>query len=179
MTDNQLIQVIISILEKGLIQYNQVDTLVRQAFQPTKQGVYTQNTLFFYKVGDIRYGFLKRSDIYDEATDLFIHTETQKYESTFQINALAIQNPANINNPTASDLVNLASGIMQSDYARGVLKASNIGIIRVTDIRNPYFADDKDRFEASPSFDFTLTYDRVLTSATPAVNTTDYQIISV
>ena len=58
---------------------------------------------------------------------------------------------------------------MQSDATRAILNASGVGILRVTDIINPYFVDDRDNFEASPSFDFVLTYQNVRVSTSPQI----------
>jgi hypothetical protein len=178
MTDNDLIKLIVSILNAGFTAQG-LTVSVRQSFQPTKQGVNNGAQVFFTKISDGRYGFLKRKDVYNTLTQTFDHEETQLYESTFQVNALAIQDPSDINSLTASDYVNLAASIIQSDYARSVLIAENVGILRVTAVRNPQFVDDKDRFEASPSFDFTLTYSRSLLSTTPVVESYEHKIARV
>lgn len=178
MTDNDLIKLILTILNAGFAAQGLTVT-VRQSFQPTKQGIYNGAQVFFTKISDVRYGYLNRKDVYNADISQFDHVESQKYESTFQVNALCIQDPANINSLTASDYVNLAASIMQSDYARSVLMASNIGILRITAVRNPQFVDDKDRFEASPSFDFTLTYNRDLNFTVPVVESSEYNIARV
>jgi hypothetical protein len=178
MTDNDLIKLIVTILNAGFTAQGLTVT-VRQSFQPTKQGIYNGAQVFFTNVSDIEYGYLKRKDVYDAALGYFVHTETQKYESTFQVNALCIQDPANINSLTAKDYASLASRIIKSDYSRSVLMASNVGILRVTAVRNPQFVDDKDRFEASPSFDFTLTYNRDLNFTVPVVESSEYNIARV
>jgi len=91
---------------------------------------------------------------------VMIHTEEQQYETLFQVNALVIQSPSTPNQFTASDLVNDVCFVMQSDSTREILYNNGISILRVTDVTNGYFTDDKDNFEASPSFDFTLSYVR-------------------
>ena len=100
-----------------------------------------------------------------------VHTETQYFETVFQVAALVLQNPNFINLPTASDLVNEVASIMQSDNTRAILNLSGIGILRISDVLNPYFVDDKDNFEASPTFDFTLVYENTRASTTPIINT--------
>jgi hypothetical protein len=52
--------------------------------------------------------------------------------------------------------------IMQGSQFIEALKAQGFGIMRITDLRNPYFKDERDQFQASPSFDFTLSYNRTL-----------------
>jgi len=42
--------------------------------------------------------------------------------------------------------------------------------LRVTDVRNPFFEDDKTRFEANPNFDITLTHASPITLTVPPVD---------
>lgn len=176
MTDNDLIKAFKPIIEAGLASNNITECPVLAANQPTRQGVAVNKAVYFTKLNDVRYGFVKRADVYDPELAVFEHTETQPYESTFQINAMSIQSVNNTSDLTASDLVNLVASIMQSDYARDELRKEGIGIIRVTDVRNPYFLNDKDRYQASPSFDFTLLYNRTLVNSVGAVNSYEHVI---
>lgn len=166
MTDNELIKLFLPIIKAGLIEDGFMDVSVKQSYQPTMQGINTNPTVYFFKVANKRYGFLGRKDVWNPLTSTMVHTESQYVETTFQVAALVTQNPKNTNRPTASDLVNDVASIMQSDKTRDILNKRGVGILRVMDIRNPYFFDDKDNFEASPSFDFTLQFlnDRVSTS---------------
>jgi len=99
-----------------------------------------------------------------------VHSEKQYYETTFRFQALVLQN---VKNPgyTASDLINEVACILQSDTALALLNAQNVGVLRITNITNPYFTDDRDNFEALPSFDFTLLYLNNRLSVTPSVDT--------
>lgn len=176
MTDNDLIKLFLPIIQNGLIADGYTGVVTKQANQPTQQGVNTGPTVYFYKISDHRYGFLRRDDVWN--TDLMImeHTESQQYETTFQISALVLQNPLNTNTYTASDLVNEVAAIMQSDKTRAILSAQNVGILRVTDIANPYFLDDRDQFEASPSFDFVLTHKQTRVTTDPVINSWELDI---
>lgn len=225
MYDNQLIKAIIEVMNTGLAAQGfegETAIPIRQSYQPTQQGTPENRSLFLFKVGDKRYGFLGRKDewvyalvpmrnpddgepmlnpetgdpvinpdtgeamtipgtgsiitnpdtgepIMIEGDPYMRHTERQWYETTFQISGLAIQDPADVDSLTASDIVNIGISVMQSDATRAALRAKNIGILRVEDVRNPYFVDDKGRFEASPSFDFTLTHEQVIISESPIV----------
>jgi len=145
------------------------DVTVKQSNQPTMQGINTNAAVYFFKVGNRRYGFLKRFDVWNTVTHQFDHAESQYFETTFQMMALVLQKPKNVNIPTASDLINEVASIMQSDQTRAILNASGVGVLRVTDINNPYFIDDRENFEASPTFDFVLTYLNTRTSVTPLI----------
>lgn len=186
MQDNALIRLIGTVLNAGFIAQgftapgpsNTVisSIAVKQDYQPTNQGVNTQPTCYLHKIGDHRYGFLRREDIWDRVHEQMVHTESQYYETMFQVSALSIQNPLTPDQPTASDICNIAAAIMQSDATRATLRAQGVGILRIEDVRNPYFMDDKNRFEASPSFDFTLEHEQVIISTSPTAETIELHI---
>lgn len=174
-TDKELIIAVKEALEIGLTA-REVDAGVKQSYQPTQQGVPTGPTIFIHLLQSKRFGWLTRTNKWDHDEEKIVHEERQWYESTFQVDALSIQDPADLTGPTAADLVSIAASIMQSDATRAFLRTKAIGIYRVTDERNPYYIDDKDRFEASPSFDFTLTHERIVKSTEPVVESLDFQI---
>jgi hypothetical protein len=169
MTDNQLIQLFFPIIQTGLVTNGFPNVIVKQANQPTQQGVNTGPTVYFFKVSSKRYGFLGRKDRWDSDAETMIHTESQYYETTFQVSALVQQNPKTPNQYTASDLVNEVASILQSDNTIDTFNESGIGILRVTDLVNPYFVDDRDQFEASPSFDFVLISQASRVSIDPVI----------
>ena len=181
MYDNQLVQLIITVLQAGFVANgfttdNGNAVAIKQSYQPTTQGVNTQNTIYLFKIGDHRYGWTGKTDVWDQDTETEVHTERQWYETMFQLSALALQNAADVNSKTASDLLNIAAAIMQSDATLAALHAQGVGILRVTDVRNPYFTDDKDRYEAAPSFDFTLEHEQVIISSSPVIEDVEFNI---
>lgn len=169
MLDNELITLFRTIITDGLtgVPVDPVPDIV-QAYQPTTQGTPLNSTVFFYKVSDHRYGSPKWLNTYDADSGVEIHQEIQAYETVFQFNALAIQNPNTVSF-TASDLVNLVSQILQSERSIRTLESNNVSLLRITDVRNPYFTDDFERYEASPSFDVTFTHTRTLTTTVPVI----------
>jgi hypothetical protein len=179
MLDNQLIALVIATVIGQEAAAGIPNTPIAQAFQPTQQGVNTVPTAYLYKVGDRRYGFVGRTDVWDTDTSRMIHTETQQYETTLQFSALATQNPATPTQYTASDILNQIAAILQSSATVAILEAQGVGVERITDVRNPYFQDDRDRFEASPSFDVVLTHKQILTTETPIAESIELQIAEV
>lgn len=169
-TDNEIIQIFLPIINNQLSIDGFTTVIVKQSNQPTMQGIPTAPTIYFYKVGDKRYGFLGRNDVWNPNTSQMDHSESQYIESTWQLQAMVLQDPTTPNQFTASDLINEAASIMQSDSTRYILNTNGIGILRITDIVNPYFTDDRDNFEAMPSFDFTLTYQNIRNSTNPIIN---------
>ena len=176
MQDNQLIELFLPIINAALLADGYQGVNTKQSYQPTIQGVNTGPTVYFYKISDRRYGFLRRTDVWDIDALEMVHSEVQQYTTTFQVSALVRQNPSNVNTYTASDLVNEVAAIMQSDSTRQQLRAKGVYILRVEDIANPYFSDDRDQFEASPSFDFTLTHDMIRVSTIQAVDSVTLDI---
>lgn len=179
MLDNQLIALIISTLTAGEAAAGITGTPIKQAFQPTQQGVNTGPTAYLYKIGDARIGSPARKDEYNSSTNRMVHTEMQQYESTFQISTLATQNPSTSEKYTASDILNLISYILQSSDTIAALEAQGVGILRVRMLTNPYFTDDRQRNEASPALEFVLTHKQTITTNVPAVRTVEARILTV
>ena len=134
---------------------------------------------FIYKIADKRYGFRKTEDCWDELTSTLVHKEIQTYETTFQLSALATQNPATPTQYTASDILNLCASVLQSQVSVATFIAAGVGIERVMDVRNPYFLDDRAQFEASPSFDFVMTHKQIITSTTPILTSLELQEFAI
>lgn len=155
---------------------------VAAGFQTRQQGKNDAACVYFFKVGDKRYGWKQSKDVYQlpvppDPVGTMQHRETQKYETTFQFMALAPQGPDSL--ITESDILNLVAGIIASDANLSALWAAGVGILRVTDVRNPYFQDDRDRYAASPSFDIVFTHERVRVSTDPVLVTYDAAVYRV
>lgn len=149
-------------------------------YQNRTHGANTSAYVYYFKIGpDHRYGHVARQEVYDETNQVFTHTETQIYESTYQLMAQVPQDPANVTRLTESDILNLVSGIMQSDAILAAFRAAGAGILRITDVRNPQNVLDRDQFEAVPNFDIVLTHKRVSVSTIPAVVTYDANVSRV
>jgi len=179
MYDNELNILIKSVIDAGLVMRGFTGNTaipVKQSYQPTNQGADTEPTIYFHKLPDHRYGYLKRKSVWDRDQQKMIHTEEQWYESTFQINALATQNPKNVTQLTANDIVNIVASIIQGDAGRGAFQTAGVGILRISEIRNIPFVDDRERFEYEPSFDFTLTHAQVIISESPVITTEEFNI---
>lgn len=180
MLDNQLFQLLIPIIRDGLTAQGFNSIPVKQANQPTQQGANTVNTIYLSKLYSNPLGFLKRSNAWDEGQQVMVHTEKQDFETAFQLNAFALQNAADINSATASDLLRAAWFVLQGDAARAALKASNVGIYRIPNLAGVYSLNDMDNFEASPSFDFSVTHTQSVITTSPVlseININVYQVL--
>lgn len=180
MTDKQLAALFMSVLLPAMQAAPDLSGVkLARNFQSRQHGANSGPYVYFVKIGDRRYGSPAKKDHYAPLTGDFIHTETQQYESTYQFSAWIPQDPANVTQLTESDILNAVSGIMQSDVALAAFQAQEVGILRVTEVRNPYIVDDHDQFEAVPTFDIVLTHKRQRVTTIPAVTTYEANIVRV
>jgi len=170
MTDKELLILIRAQLLAGLGRQGDTTTEVIASHQPRSQGRVDGPALYVYKLMDHRYGWQHRKQEYDaESGDISV-TEKQYMETSFQVTALYPQDPADTTGPTASDLASLAAMIVGSMTFGEAMKSQGAGVQRVMDILNPYFDNDRGQFEASPSFDFTVSHKRIMVDTAHAVD---------
>lgn len=174
---------LIAVLRAGMGMAPEV-LAIKQSNQLRAAGRPTTRALLLDKVGDYRYGQVKREDVPDPVEPLLmIHRETQIYETRVRINGMAAPPPVRGappgNEPSASDLLNRAAAVLQSDTGMAALRAAGIAPLRITEVRNPTFRNDQDQFEASPSFDFLFQHDQVTVTTTPAAVVGELVVASV
>jgi hypothetical protein len=68
---------------------------------------------------------------------------------------------------------------MQSAATITALEAQGVGVLNVAQVLNPYFSDDRVRYEASPSADFRLTHKQIVTTVIPVVISEELQVLYV
>ncbi len=108
-----------------------------------------------------------------------VYTETEQYITTFQMSALATQDPTNTESLTASDILNLAASVIQSAATITGLENEGMGILAISQVQNPYFSDDRVRYEASPSLDFKITHKQIVTTVVPVIISEELQVLYV
>lgn len=155
-----------SVLTSGM-SANGVSVKVKASNQRKQQGAEKDPTLYMFKLADRRVGSPRRWDVWNGTN--FDHKESVVTESTFQITGLVTQDETDMNSISASDITRVAAAVLQSDSAMEHLAASGIQVLRVTDVRNPYFVDDRNQFAASPSFDVTICYNETIDFTAPVV----------
>lgn len=165
MTDNQMFTLVRSIILAGMaargyaMQPAAGGWDVARKFSPVQQGADTEPTVYVFKLFDKRHGTPQVVEVWDVATQEMRQTESTQLETSFQA-SIQLTETTDPNSLTPSDVANDVCAIMQSDDTLAALSAQGVGIARVADITNPYNADDRARFNASPSFDFVLTHRR-------------------
>lgn len=179
MLDNQLIALVFQILNAGKAGAGIPTVLYKQSYQPTKQGANSAPTAYLNKLFDEVIGSPFRLDEWDVHDGEIIHTESQQYGTHFQLTALATQDPTDVNSLTASDILNLSRYILQCDVGIQAFQTAGAGIQRITAVRNTPFQDDRQNWEYQPSFDFIITHKQIITSTTPVIESTDFQVYEV
>ncbi len=192
MTENQLFTLAIVTLQAGFAARGITGIKVRQGYQPRITGTPTAPFLCLHNIGIHRYGWTGKKDVLvasppfvgtlsggdveviSPLTPPLKHQEKQYYEWAFQCDAQVPVAPAPGPLPdlVASDYVRMAASIFASDAGLVQLRAGGCGLERITEIRTPFYKDDSDQFQASPSFDVTLTFLQVDESTTPVLNRT-------
>ena len=138
-------------------------------FQPRMHGASNAPYVYFFKIGEHRHGSPLRKEVWNATNEAFDHIETQICEDTYQFSAWIPQDPANVTALTESDILSTVAGIMQSDVILAAFRAQGVGVMRITDVRNPYIVDDRDQFAAKPNFDVAVTHSRTKVSTVAPV----------
>ena len=175
MNDTKLMDIICTALEVGLVANGYPDPNVAQGFQPQQQGAPSEQAWFIHKISIHKYGYAQKIPKLNDAGLIDVE-ETRVIERTYQITAFNKLTPEEMTPTvkTADDMAEEAAAIMQSTSVVDALRAQGVGILRITDIRTPYFDDQHDQNDISPNFDFTVTYTRQLTSTVQPV--VDYAV---
>jgi len=172
MYDYELWEVFKPIVDTGLSNAGVNGVLVR-SYQPTSQGAASPISVAMNSISSKRYGFRKAQDVWNPANDNFDHIEQQQMETTFQMNCWSLESPNDLTQLTAQDILYIISSTLQSVATINTLAPLDMGILRITDIRNPYFENDQSDFQSSPSFDFTVTHKHTTITSTPKVEFVD------
>lgn len=176
MRDNEIWAALIEAFDLGFAGQGRPDIGALQAEQPTAQGAATGPALYLTKLGDRPLGSPERTTSPDPDNVLgVIRREAQVYLTTFQATGVFKQEAGDVAGFTASDVANLGRAILQMEATMDRLRAAGLGMLRPGDVRNPYFVNGEGNFEASPSFDFTLTHEQVTFSKTPAATVTAFR----
>jgi len=157
-TEADVWRVIISTLRSGLDSQGLSSVLIKQSFQPIKQGVDSSDTVYLFKVSSRRYGFQGRTQEYNQSTMMMDVTEKYWMEAVYQLTPHVERNIQDSSSLTSYDIADTCSAILQSKKYVKVLIDEGIGIQIVQDIRNPFDIDDYERFDQDANLDFTISY---------------------
>lgn len=166
MRDNELIVLIRRQIIEGLTQMGPefASTPVIQKNQPTQQGIPYERSVYFEKLYDRKRGWAKSTPAAVDETGLKFNVKDEQLIAThFQISALSIQDPADLNSVTASDIVNQLALFMNHRMTVETLMKSNVNVEMINELRNNPFEDDRHRSEYHPGFELVVTHQRDFT----------------
>lgn len=186
MRDNEILAVLVAQIDAGFDRLPAPGPTVEtiQDYQPTTQGAPTGPVLALHVVFTRRYGWTARKDewIIPATPDLpfMRHTERQQLETHIQASGIWRRGPTLPGDWVAADVAGYGAMILQSDRTMAALRAAGLGIQRITDIRStPILTNDRDQWEAMPSFDFVLTHEQITITETPATVSQELRIENV
>ena len=169
MNDNTVLMSVIAALRAGLNSFGLSQVRIKQSYQPRQTGVEIDPTVYLHKITADRWGWVGRKDVFNTSSSMFDHTDVHYRAVTWQVNGLATQDPANLSQLTASDIVECAADALQTEDTIRALIAARIRMEHITTVRELYFLDDRERHEQNPSFDFTVTYQVNRSAVVPPV----------
>lgn len=192
MTESQFFTALEATINAGLAARNVVGVKVQQGYQPRRQGAPDGMALLLWKVNLHPYGWPLVKDAWvasdpptDPPTGQMIHTEQQEYEINIQVTGSVKQPPINPTKPdvllpyTAGDLCKLAGRALQSAAGLIQLKAAGIGVQRLMQMPQSYWADDSGAFEQSPHFTLVFTFLDTETTVTPIIVKEGLKIVPI
>ncbi|ABL96844.1 hypothetical protein BcepF1.113 [Burkholderia phage BcepF1] len=172
MTDLELIDTVVPYIEAAIASQGW-PFLVVQKDQPTQQGVPSIGTVFFELLFNIEYGSPATENQYNAASNQFDEIETQLVITTIQISALIPQDPKNIDQPTANDVLQYVKRYVASRNIARELVKKKVNIYRVSEVRAQWFEDDNHQFSNHPNFDLEVTHSGKVTFSVAAVDRCD------
>lgn len=179
MTANETLALIISTISTMMTQVG-YPISVQSAYQPTQQGTQFSPFIAINYVSGRRYGYPQVTEkvVIDNTNGSMSMERIETYwlEEVYQITAYAIASPNDIASPTAYTYATRAAAILQSAQARTILLNNGAGFIRISEIRTPFFDDERGRNEMSPSFDFTVSRQEQLIYSVPIVTALDVNL---
>lgn len=152
------------------------DVLVVTSYQKESNGRTNGPTLYFFELPTGgTYGWQGRKNTFDPATEIMTREETQVIRESFQIMGLNDSGEG----VSPKDLTNMALMLIGSQSFRELISPEGAGVERITAIRSPTFVNDRDQFEKSPSFDFTLAFTGRILQQSRALERVEINTLSV
>lgn len=146
----------------------------KMRYQPTQQGRPTEPTLWFHKLGDVRYGQRLVRNFWDGA--VMQRIEVQSMATTYQISATQSEQMADV---TPSDVVNIVASVMQSEDWILRLRPYHVQVLRTRDVRGGYDKNDQDQWEQTPSFDITFSHTDTYRDDQQVVTAFEFDVLRV
>ena len=142
--------------------------IVKLAGQQGVTGMPSGPVIFIRKLFDAPYGSPRRTSKLDpdDVSGALVWTARQVYESTVQVTAHADEGALT----TASDLANWARAVFELDPVLERLASKGAGVLRVAQVRETPYQNDRNQTQYVPSFDLVVRHARSLKIAVPRIS---------
>lgn len=166
-TENQIWADLKKLITQGLDKFSVEGWQIRQLQQPLKITT-LRPTIFMAKLNSPRIGWQYSGDV---STKFGVaHTEFYKQEIRFQISALKRRNPADVDEFTSSDVLNVLISFFMSKEGLAAVRMMGYNVFRISRLEEPFFIDDSDTYERNPYFEVSLIINQSYTGDIPGTN---------
>ena len=176
MNDKQLRILIVTQLTAGLTRAG-ITLPVIAGNQPTTQGREDQG-IYFFPISDAASGWQSRTYSPNQLPTIPME-DTQHVETAFQVEALVMDDPASLASLTALDVLHTARMVIASLPFVQAMQDAGAGVQRPSNVRTPYFTNDRDQFEMSPSFDFTVSHKRAIIQSVNSIGSGEFDLFRI
>jgi hypothetical protein len=174
MTNNEIAAFFRAQMLAMLAEQDHPEVDVTSSFQPNNQGRLDGPVLYFVEIGDVPHGAQRNSQQTDIGTGQTTVTSAQRMRISYQVQGFA---PADVTDLTvlrAADVVKLALMLMASPPFIAALKANGMGIEKIPSTKPNFVVNDRAQFEAGPTFEFTISYQRSIIQKSAIIQTAEF-----
>lgn len=175
MLDRQLYEMVFASLRGDAAARGLTGYVFKQTYQPTQQARPVGPAVYLHKITDRRYGSQKVA--YSDAAEITLRERTtQIVQTTLQASVtLPGDDPANA--PlTHGDVLKTVAAMLQSPKFIKYILPFKAQVLRVQDIRNDHYRNDRNQWEPNPTFDFVISHVDEFIDGVPVVTAFDFNI---
>lgn len=172
MTNNEIAAFFRAQMLAMLAEQNHPEVAVTSSFQPNNQGRLDGPVLYFVEIGDVPHG-AQRNSTQTIGLETTV-TSSQRMRISYQVQGFAPANITDLSVLRAADVVKLALMLMASPPFIAALKANGMGIEKIPSTKPNFVVNDRAQFEAGPTFDFTLSYQRSIIQKSAIIQSAEF-----
>ena len=152
----------------------------KMRWQSTQQARPSEPTVFFANIGVVRYGWPGKNSRWIDAQQKMLDVEEWRSEMTVQVSAQLPQDAVyDVGSITPNDAVQTIAAVMQNDGWLQAIKAYGMQVLRISQIRNMPYKNDRDQWEYVPMFDAVLCYTDITTAEGKLISQFEFKMYPV
>ena len=182
MIDNEMMIALIEEVENQLGLIGVTDFEVSRNQQPSNQYAGAdkddpiKTRIFLYAITNPNHG---KSRLYSGTDIDFKRADTHHKAKTVQVSVLHYYDYSDPSAMTPEDMANTVQQLLDSPDAIRNLRAKNVFMQEVSDVRPVFTINDKDRNESTPNFDLTVNYASSITKGSAVVALAGTDVVGV